>query len=55
MIFMSPFQVSILGDTQRQSGHGPKQPARGEPVLSREGWTSSSPDVLSNLNHFTFL
>ena len=38
-------RVSILGDIQNLTGHGPEQPAVTDPALSR-GWTRQSPEVL---------
>jgi len=43
--------VSILGDTQKLSGHGPGQQALGGPCVAGGGWTRWPQEDPSNLNH----
>lgn len=46
--------VSLPGDIQKLTGHGPENSAVADPALRRGDWTRQFSDVLSNLNHSVF-
>lgn len=44
------FRVSVLGDIQILTGHGPRQPSLAASTLSSENGTGLSPQLLSSLS-----
>lgn len=46
--------VSLPGDIQKLTEHGPEKSAVADPALRRGDWTRRFSDILSNFNHSVF-